>query len=145
MWAMPPVHFALYFGDEVSWTVYPRWPQTVILLISLSQVAGITGVNHWRPPCYLIFIGGHILVFALSLRGDVRQTFFKQSWGLNSGASCLSHVTRPFFLLLIFQAGSYIFFCLSGPRPQSSDLQLLCSWGDKHIPPQPFFVKMGTC
>jgi hypothetical protein len=35
-----------YFGDEVSRTICPEWPQTAILLISASQVAGITGANH---------------------------------------------------------------------------------------------------
>jgi hypothetical protein len=36
-----------YFGDgRVSRTICPYWPRTVILLISASQVAKITGVNH---------------------------------------------------------------------------------------------------
>jgi hypothetical protein len=35
-----------YFGDRVSRTVCPVWPQTSILLISVSQIARITGVSH---------------------------------------------------------------------------------------------------
>jgi hypothetical protein len=37
-----------YFGDRVSQTVCLGWPQTMILLISASQVAKITGVSHWH-------------------------------------------------------------------------------------------------
>jgi hypothetical protein len=36
----PPVHFAL-----ISRTICPGWPWTLILLISVSQVGKITGVN----------------------------------------------------------------------------------------------------
>jgi hypothetical protein len=37
-----------YFGLEMgSQTICPGWPQTVILLISASQVARSTGVSHW--------------------------------------------------------------------------------------------------
>jgi hypothetical protein len=33
-------------------TVHPDWPQTVILLVSVSQVARIAGVSHWHlAPC----------------------------------------------------------------------------------------------
>jgi hypothetical protein len=40
-WATPPVHFCSgYFGDGVLRTICPRCP---ILLISVSQVARITG------------------------------------------------------------------------------------------------------
>jgi hypothetical protein len=35
-----------YFGDRVSQTVCLGWPQTMILLISASQIVKITGVNH---------------------------------------------------------------------------------------------------
>jgi hypothetical protein len=46
-WVIPPVHFALViFGDRVSWTICPGWPQTSVLLTSVSQVAGITSVSH---------------------------------------------------------------------------------------------------
>jgi hypothetical protein len=37
-----------YFGDGVSQTVCPDWPQNSILLISSSQVARITGMSHWH-------------------------------------------------------------------------------------------------
>jgi hypothetical protein len=39
-----------YFGDGVS-----GWPQTMILLISASQVARITGVSSWRLTQYFFF------------------------------------------------------------------------------------------
>jgi hypothetical protein len=34
------------FWDRVSWTICLGWLRTVILLISASWVAGITGVSH---------------------------------------------------------------------------------------------------
>jgi hypothetical protein len=40
------VIFSGYFG--ISRTVCPCWPPAVILLISVFQVAKITGVSHWR-------------------------------------------------------------------------------------------------
>jgi hypothetical protein len=42
-------HSSGYFGAGVSWTIYPGWPQTSILLISASQVARITGVSYQCP------------------------------------------------------------------------------------------------
>jgi hypothetical protein len=35
-----------YFGDGVSRTIFPSWSQTLILLISASQVAKIKGMSH---------------------------------------------------------------------------------------------------
>jgi hypothetical protein len=47
-WATPSVHFALVIlEDGVSWTICPYWPLTMILQISASQVARITGMSHW--------------------------------------------------------------------------------------------------
>jgi hypothetical protein len=47
---MPPVHFALVILDiGVSKTISLGWPQTVILQISTSQIARITGMSHQRP------------------------------------------------------------------------------------------------
>jgi hypothetical protein len=34
------------FGDGAFWTICLGWPQTMILLISASQIARITGVSH---------------------------------------------------------------------------------------------------
>jgi hypothetical protein len=46
-WDIPPVHFALVIlGDGVSWTICLGWPQILILPISASQVARITGSSH---------------------------------------------------------------------------------------------------
>jgi hypothetical protein len=38
-----------YFGGGVSRTVRLGWPPTMVLLISASQVAGITDVSYWHP------------------------------------------------------------------------------------------------
>jgi hypothetical protein len=37
-----------YFGAGVSRTICQGWTQTLIFLISVSQVAGIAGVSHWN-------------------------------------------------------------------------------------------------
>jgi hypothetical protein len=41
----PSVHLALVILEQVSRTVHPGWPRTVIFLISASQVARTTGVS----------------------------------------------------------------------------------------------------
>jgi hypothetical protein len=38
-----------YFQGRVSWTICLGWLWTVILLLSASWVARITGVSHWCP------------------------------------------------------------------------------------------------
>jgi hypothetical protein len=38
-----------YFGDGILLTICPDWSWTLILLILASQVARITGMNHWHP------------------------------------------------------------------------------------------------
>jgi hypothetical protein len=46
--------FALsYFGDVISQTICPGWPQTSILLIAVSQVARITDVTNQHPAEFL--------------------------------------------------------------------------------------------
>jgi hypothetical protein len=45
-WSSPPVHFA----DGILRAICLGWSWTVILLISASQVARITGINHRYPP-----------------------------------------------------------------------------------------------
>jgi hypothetical protein len=41
-WTTPPVHFcSVYFGDGVSQTICPVWPQNMVLPISDSQIARI--------------------------------------------------------------------------------------------------------
>jgi hypothetical protein len=42
-----PFFFKGFLQDWVSWTVFPGLAWTVILLISASWVARITGVSHW--------------------------------------------------------------------------------------------------
>jgi hypothetical protein len=56
----PPTHVAgitdmhhyvqLIFLDSFSLTFWLGWPQIMVLLISTSWVAGITGMNHWAQP-----------------------------------------------------------------------------------------------
>jgi hypothetical protein len=45
-----------YFRDRVSWTICPGWLRTLILLISDSQVARITGVSPWHLAKSMIFL-----------------------------------------------------------------------------------------
>jgi hypothetical protein len=47
----PHLQFILLwlFGDGVALTICLDWPQTVILLISVSQVARIIDMSHWCP------------------------------------------------------------------------------------------------
>jgi hypothetical protein len=54
--ATPPALFC----DVLSWekglrTVCPSWPQSMILLISASWVARITGVSHWLLALFNLF------------------------------------------------------------------------------------------
>jgi hypothetical protein len=51
-WAMLPVHFALVILEMGSCKLFPR----ADLLISVSQVARITGVSHWHPILILLFL-----------------------------------------------------------------------------------------
>jgi hypothetical protein len=44
-----PAMFCIgFFRDRVSRTICLGWPQSMIFLISASQVARITGMSHWR-------------------------------------------------------------------------------------------------
>jgi hypothetical protein len=49
---LEPLHWLFsekgFFWDRVSWTICLGWLQTVILLISASWLARITGMSHWR-------------------------------------------------------------------------------------------------
>jgi hypothetical protein len=46
-----------FFQDRILWTIFPDWLQTMILLISASWVARITGVSHQHQTqsCELLF------------------------------------------------------------------------------------------
>jgi hypothetical protein len=44
------------FGDQGLVNYLPGWPWATILLISASQVAGITGMSHWHLAQSFIFI-----------------------------------------------------------------------------------------
>jgi hypothetical protein len=49
-WATPPALFCIgYFQARVSRTICLGWPWTMILLITVSWVARITGVSHQEP------------------------------------------------------------------------------------------------
>jgi hypothetical protein len=58
---------SVYFGDGISQSICPCWPQTVILLILASQVARITGLSYQCLdqiqilPAYLLCDLGQIL------------------------------------------------------------------------------------
>jgi hypothetical protein len=45
-----------YFGDGVSETICPDWPQTAVLSISASQVARTTGMSHRCPFSSLLIL-----------------------------------------------------------------------------------------
>jgi hypothetical protein len=51
-WATLPVFLCLVFQDRLFWTVCPGCLWTIILLISASWVAKITGVSHRRLACF---------------------------------------------------------------------------------------------
>jgi hypothetical protein len=54
-WATPLTTFwDGAFQDKVSWTIFPGWLCTMILLISASWVARIIGVSHWCLAGYCI-------------------------------------------------------------------------------------------
>jgi hypothetical protein len=57
---MPGLFCFGYFQDRVSRTIFLGWIRTVILLISASQVARITGVSHQHlttSPIFFFLIG----------------------------------------------------------------------------------------
>jgi hypothetical protein len=48
-WATAPAFVCDgFFQYRISWTIFPGWLRTKILLISASSIARITGVNHWH-------------------------------------------------------------------------------------------------
>jgi hypothetical protein len=50
LWVTPPALFCeRFFWDRILWTICIGWLQTVILLISVSQIARIIGVSHQCP------------------------------------------------------------------------------------------------
>jgi hypothetical protein len=52
-----PAHFCVgYFPNRVWWTICPGWLWTMILLISASWVARITGVSHQHPDSFFVFV-----------------------------------------------------------------------------------------
>jgi hypothetical protein len=50
-----------YFGEGISRTICPGWPQTNILLISASQVARIIVMSHQHPASSSLFFGACFL------------------------------------------------------------------------------------
>jgi hypothetical protein len=43
-----------FFQERISRTICPGWLQTMILLISASWEATITGMSHWHPASTLV-------------------------------------------------------------------------------------------
>jgi hypothetical protein len=95
-----------YFGDGVSRTTWPGWPQTEILPISAFQAARITDVSCSCPALLLSFFSFAIL--------ELR-------------AYTLSHSTSPFLLLVFSRQG--LTNCLPGLASNHNppDLCLLSS------------------
>jgi hypothetical protein len=63
----PTVHFVLVILEmEVSRTVSLGWPRTWILLISASQVAGITGMNQSFLATFFLMVT-QVYTFAQSM------------------------------------------------------------------------------
>jgi hypothetical protein len=54
-WATPPALFDMGIF-RVSLTICTGWLQNMILLISASWIAKITGVSHQRPPKHFLFL-----------------------------------------------------------------------------------------
>jgi hypothetical protein len=59
----------------VSWTFCLGWPQTMILLISTSQVARIIGMSHQHPAGHFIFL----------MKKSFESTIFKWFVSLGQG------------------------------------------------------------
>jgi hypothetical protein len=73
-----------YFQYSVSRTVCLGWLQTAILLISMSWVARITGISHWRPAQFAsLLLFNLIIVFNFS-----SLDFLKKNYFLNFIAVC---------------------------------------------------------
>jgi hypothetical protein len=69
-WATPPTLFFVmdFFLDRVSQTIFLGWLWTTMLLISVSWVAGITGVSHWLLAiCHVSFLHVDIYCYELSV------------------------------------------------------------------------------
>jgi hypothetical protein len=56
---LEPLFYVGYFENRVSWTICSGWPWTLILLISASGVARITGVSHWFLALLGFWLGFH--------------------------------------------------------------------------------------
>jgi hypothetical protein len=63
-----------YFGDGISRNSYLGWSWTTILQISISQVARITSVSHWRgeESAQLVLCNLQIRVFSAYLPSNLR-------------------------------------------------------------------------
>jgi hypothetical protein len=49
--------FFFFFSENgISWIICQGWPWSMILPISASQVARITGVSHWHPAITKYFL-----------------------------------------------------------------------------------------
>jgi hypothetical protein len=93
-WATPlPALF--FFRHRVPQTIFPGWLWTVILLISASWIARITGVSHQHPAHYLHFIDeklrfGCCYLFKITASGSYEW------WNQNSNTSPLDLLPNHF-------------------------------------------------
>jgi hypothetical protein len=146
-WATPPVHFALVILEMgVPWTICPGWPWTVILPISTSQVARITGVSHchsvWLHVLTYVHTYSNMLLVKLLCSGYKSKhftcvfLFHPQNYPLRlilfisfflsitgawtQGFHLEPLQKRPVFVKVVFEIGSHKLFAWAGFKPQSS-------------------------
>jgi hypothetical protein len=61
------------FSRQGSWTICLGWLQTVILLISSSWIARISGMSHWIP-AYACFWWTYLMVFLMGGNARINET-----------------------------------------------------------------------
>jgi hypothetical protein len=90
-----PCFVMVVFQDRFSQTICPRWPQTMILLISASWVVRITGMSHRRPAASSIFKEKEE---SLKCLGDISLlcSLGSRHFGFHPPAPTQSLLTPPF-------------------------------------------------
>jgi hypothetical protein len=95
-----PFCFGCFFTDRVLWTIYPGWPQIMVLL-PLPSKTRITGMSHW---C----LGFYLLCFVFFFFFFERQSLvIYPRLALNSWSSCPSSITD---MLHLAQLQSFVVF-----------------------------------
>jgi hypothetical protein len=109
-----------FFWDRVLWTICLGWLWNLILLISVSWVARITGVCHWCPAERKVFIANTYQVLNLVNICNKNSCYYYSviSGGLGK------HLLLPLNICIITNKS------LNAPGLQFS---LLCNWDDNHL------------